>query len=130
MYCLGPILFLLLALQPWRMADGECCYHTYARFGVQPNDNCGNYNGSTSYWWSDSCWNRFCGNLEKPTPCCGVGSCNIFCCNCDFGCKKGNVAENLLRKFGTNITMIKPDLGKVVLVKMMPNATDTVDIDD
>ena len=26
-----------------------------------------------------------CDDLSDPTPCCGVGECNIFCCNCDGG---------------------------------------------
>jgi hypothetical protein len=25
---------------------------------------------------------------NPPFPCCGVGSCNVFCCNCDGGCRK------------------------------------------
>lgn len=24
------------------------------------------------------------------TPCCGVGKCNVFCCNCDGGCRKAD----------------------------------------
>lgn len=23
------------------------------------------------------------------TPCCGVGTCNLVCCNCDGGCRRG-----------------------------------------
>ena len=26
-----------------------------------------------------------CDDLSDPTPCCGVGVCNLFCCNCDGG---------------------------------------------
>nr|CAH0110888.1 unnamed protein product [Daphnia galeata] len=29
-----------------------------------------------------------CNDGTRGTPCCGVGSCNIFCCNCDGGCRK------------------------------------------
>lgn len=29
--------------------------------------------------------------------CCGVGGCNIFCCNCDYGCRQGPYSlQNLL----------------------------------
>ncbi len=29
-----------------------------------------------------------CNDGTRGTPCCGVGRCNIFCCNCDGGCRK------------------------------------------
>ena len=29
----------------------------------------------------------FCFDYTFPTPCCGYGPCNIFCCNCDGGCR-------------------------------------------
>uniref|UniRef100_A0A915LBK4 Uncharacterized protein n=1 Tax=Romanomermis culicivorax TaxID=13658 RepID=A0A915LBK4_ROMCU len=30
---------------------------------------------------------ELCGDCTKATPCCGYGPCNIFCCNCDKGCR-------------------------------------------
>lgn len=30
--------------------------------------------------------NSKCNDGSNGTPCCGKGSCNIFCCNCDGGC--------------------------------------------
>lgn len=33
----------------------------------------------------DSCGR--CGDHTQGTPCCGYGKCNIFCCNCDGGCR-------------------------------------------
>lgn len=30
----------------------------------------------------------FCDDGKHGTPCCGVGSCNIFCCHCDGGCRR------------------------------------------
>ncbi|KZS90643.1 hypothetical protein SISNIDRAFT_488219 [Sistotremastrum niveocremeum HHB9708] len=30
-----------------------------------------------------------CADCTQTTPCCGYGKCNIFCCNCDGGCRKG-----------------------------------------
>ena len=29
-----------------------------------------------------------CADGTVGTPCCGVGKCNIFCCNCDSGCRQ------------------------------------------
>jgi len=29
-----------------------------------------------------------CDDFSQGTPCCGVGSCNVFCCDCDGGCRK------------------------------------------
>ena len=30
----------------------------------------------------------YCDDCSRITPCCGIGSCNIFCCQCDGGCRK------------------------------------------
>ncbi|XP_078694645.1 uncharacterized protein LOC144923719 [Branchiostoma floridae x Branchiostoma belcheri] len=30
---------------------------------------------------------KYCGDGTVSTPCCGHGKCNIFCCNCDGGCR-------------------------------------------
>src|SRR5690349_19783261 len=29
----------------------------------------------------------WCEDCKRSTPCCGHGNCNIFCCNCDGGCR-------------------------------------------
>jgi hypothetical protein len=31
---------------------------------------------------------KCCSDGTKPTPCCGYGGCNIFCCACSGGCRK------------------------------------------
>ncbi|KAH8688667.1 hypothetical protein GQ44DRAFT_291763 [Phaeosphaeriaceae sp. PMI808] len=36
-----------------------------------------------------------CGDGTTPTPCCAHGGCNIFCCNCDGGCRGRSVKQNL-----------------------------------
>ncbi|KAK2051972.1 hypothetical protein LY76DRAFT_365940 [Colletotrichum caudatum] len=38
------------------------------------------------------CPTSFCcdGSQQGPFACCGIGSCNIFCCNCDDGCLGGS----------------------------------------
>jgi len=38
---------------------------------------------------SGKCADGSCG-----TPCCGNGGCNIFCCNCDGGCRTGPCGGN------------------------------------
>lgn len=30
----------------------------------------------------------YCADCTSPTPCCGYGPCNIFCFNCDGGCRQ------------------------------------------
>lgn len=46
---------------------------------------------------SADCCGAICGGLckdcTKSTPCCGHGKCNIFCCNCDGGCREGRCAQ-------------------------------------
>ena len=39
--------------------------------------------------------NGMCGDKWYPPPkyCCGVGDCNIFCCNCDGGCIPGSFKQ-------------------------------------
>lgn len=31
-----------------------------------------------------------CADGTAGTPCCAYGGCNIFCCNCDGGCRSAN----------------------------------------
>ncbi|XP_034472629.1 protein Diedel-like [Drosophila innubila] len=123
---LGLVFFLLVAMQPWRTGDTECCTGTYTRFGIKPKDDCNNYAESNHLWFTDSCWKWFCGNLTAPSPCCGVGSCNIFCCNCDDGCIRGSVVGQLMERFGSNITMITPEPKKPIIFKYDTNKTETV----
>ncbi|MEO8672416.1 MAG: EF-hand domain-containing protein [Tahibacter sp.] len=42
-------------------------------------------------WVAAQCQNNifgYCGDCTVGTPCCGYGPCNIFCGNCDGGCRK------------------------------------------
>lgn len=106
MYCWVLIFFQFLVLQSWQMASSDCCGSTFILFKIGPKDQCKHYLESTKYYWDNVCHNYFCGNLSKPTFCCGVGSCNIFCCNCDGGCIKGDIRQSLEDQFGSNITII------------------------
>ncbi|KAB2573525.1 hypothetical protein DBV05_g7804 [Lasiodiplodia theobromae] len=44
--------------------------------------------------WDDEGWcaKWACDDDTQGTPCCGYGSCNIFCCNCDGGCRRAGGA--------------------------------------
>ncbi|CAG7786133.1 unnamed protein product [Allacma fusca] len=37
----------------------------------------------------------YCGDGSVPTPCCGHGPCNMFCCACSKGCRKGIYFDSL-----------------------------------
>lgn len=52
--------------------SAECCYYTFKCF--KPDDHKVNR----------------CADCEEANVYCGYGSCNIFGCNCDGGCRKGN----------------------------------------
>jgi len=110
MYCWVLIFFQLLVLQSWQMASSDCCGSTFVLFKINPKEQCKHYLESTRYYWANACHNYLCGDLTKPTPCCGVGKCNIFCCNCDDGCIKGKVVYKLMGKFGSTIEIIKPEV--------------------
>ncbi|XP_078595017.1 uncharacterized protein LOC144872581 [Branchiostoma floridae x Branchiostoma japonicum] len=57
---------------------------------VDPADSvcCGSIKTCTGSWWRRRCYNRCGDGTRQPTPCCGYGKCNIFCCNCDDGCRR------------------------------------------
>lgn len=50
-----------------------------------------------------------CDNGEKPKnggTYCGQGGCNLFGCNCDGGCIKGNALENFFAKHKNQVRSI------------------------
>lgn len=52
-----------------------------------------------------NCEISICGDGRPPSTgtYCGRGPCNIFGCNCDFGCKGGNAVENFSRIHGNKV---------------------------
>jgi len=36
---------------------------------------------------------NYCRDCTVGSPCCGYGECNVFCCNCDGGCRKPPTSE-------------------------------------
>ena len=61
MVSLKTLVFLTIAATFVTVANADCC-------------NCGECNQ--------------CQDGTECTPCCGHGGCNIFCCNCDGGCRQ------------------------------------------
>lgn len=54
-----------------------------------------------------------CDDCSDPTPCCGRGPCNAFCCNCDDGCRPGYCRKK--REVSSNSTMVdESDVGNIV----------------
>lgn len=41
---------------------------------------------------------KTCRDGTGPTPCCGRGKCNIFCCNCDGGCRERSRIIDLISR--------------------------------
>jgi hypothetical protein len=77
---------VVVTLQLATKVDAECCSASKDYYGNMPTK---------------------CGDDTKPTPCCGYGGCNIFCCNCDGGCRHSRrrsnpdeIAANDLATFG------------------------------
>ncbi|XP_035693723.1 uncharacterized protein LOC118427869 [Branchiostoma floridae] len=42
---------------------------------------------SVSWYFVKAGCTKYCGDGTTSTPCCGHGKCNVFCCNCDGGCR-------------------------------------------
>jgi hypothetical protein len=82
---------IVVALQLATKVDAECC----------------NPNKDYQYMGMMGTLATKCGDDTKPTPCCGYGKCNVFCCNCDGGCRSSRrrsnpdeIAANDLATFG------------------------------
>lgn len=37
----------------------------------------------------------YCEDCTSPTPCCGYGPCNVFCGNCDGGCRRASTPSGI-----------------------------------
>ncbi|XP_034473697.1 uncharacterized protein LOC117781092 [Drosophila innubila] len=64
----------------------SCCSSTVLHFHLKPTNkkSCSDYpQGARVHFSKTFCFTKLCGSFKKPTPCCGVHSCNIFCCNCN-----------------------------------------------
>lgn len=105
---------LLLAMIAWQEeCNAVCCYSTPITFNLKDKakQKCNDFPGGMKTWISKlDCKTILCGNLAKPTPYCGVGSCNAFGCSCKEGCQgnKGMTAlDEFKKKFGKKLGTIK-----------------------
>lgn len=94
------LLFTLFAWQ--QQCNAECCRPTSVSFDPIniTSTKCSDYPGGkkAAFWTLAECETNLCGNLLSPSPCCGVGNCNVFCCNCNLGCL-GEVGKSVLTEF-------------------------------
>jgi hypothetical protein len=88
---LAVTILVVVALQLATKVDAACCS---ANKDLQ-------YNNGVGFIYTK------CGDDTKPRPCCGYGACNIFCCNCNGGCRSSRrrsnpeeIAANDLATFG------------------------------
>ncbi|XP_041970969.1 uncharacterized protein LOC121727298 [Aricia agestis] len=103
---------------------GECCYKTKVNYHLKHYSDAGD-----SPWYCKAyeggrpdlrrgfgaltdaitgrCTVTLCGDGHKPKGTyCGVGSCNIFGCNCDGGCIPGNAVEEFKKRYGNDVRFI------------------------
>lgn len=105
---------LLLALIAWQdQCNADCCYSTTITFSLKDStkQQCTDFPGGKKTIVSKlECKTKLCGNLDVPTPYCGVGSCNVFGCKCKDGClgEKGKTAlEAFQKQYGKQLGIIK-----------------------
>lgn len=86
------ILTVVLSAKLALQVSGECCYATSLSFHIsaESKKRCLDFKNAYPFINVKICAVDLCGSLKKPTPCCGRGNCNIFCCNCDNGCHHRN----------------------------------------
>lgn len=95
------VLISFVIISNIKLASAECCpsiaHVTFdcAIFGCNSSQIC--YDGTTS------------------SPYCGKGSCNMFGCNCDDGCRSNNegTIEEAISLFELHRCWVKPDLGEL-----------------
>ncbi|XP_030561522.1 uncharacterized protein LOC115763199 [Drosophila novamexicana] len=112
--------FLILhtfSLYIWQ-ANGACCRSTSMTYFLKNSDStsCVDIAGGSQvhYWNKDECQAKVCNDLSSSTPCCGVGKCNFFCCNCNRGCRKAKITvlDDFKAEYGhkTEFTHQQPEL--------------------
>lgn len=88
-----------------RRIHAECCYHEWVAFFIKNNSahQCSDYGAvyNSDCGITSLCQIGVCGDgAVGPNWFCGVGDCNVFGCNCDFGCITGNPYENFQKIHG------------------------------
>lgn len=112
------LVVLLITLCQCRLnVRAECCYAQEVVFvNVNKIKSCTDYTSAfkCSLWCpflgdvQNLCVVQLCGNGFPPVDYfCGVGDCNVFGCNCDFGCIPGDPAENFTKIYGSDAFVVK-----------------------
>lgn len=121
------LIIVTISLFPY-LNNAECCHKKIVRYQMtDKNKKCSYFGGQTADFdmddisnpRSDYCSNKaankriceisICDDGEPPKngkTFCGQGSCNIFGCNCDGGCIKGNYYQNFLSKHQNEVQSI------------------------
>ncbi|KAM8717900.1 hypothetical protein ACLKA7_004578 [Drosophila subpalustris] len=98
---------LYLTLLLVQRANSECCNPTILHFYIaQPsNKKCTDFpEGRRVHFSTIFCYTKICGSFKRPTPCCGVHSCNIFCCSCNCWYRNMRVLVDYRTRFWKVIT--------------------------
>lgn len=87
----------------------ECCYREDVVFvNKKENRSCSDYGASDGVCdVLTLCVIELCGDGLPPTGWfCGVGDCNMFGCNCDYGCIPGDAKQIFSKRYGKNIIVV------------------------
>lgn len=104
------VLCVVLVLMP--PVSGDCCGATKFKFTIRPESKkqCVELDHAKMTYATNKCMIELCGNQHPPTPCCGRGPCNMFCCNCDGGCHYRNhplqVMDDFRLKYEKHVTNV------------------------
>lgn len=107
------LLIATLSLFP-SLSHADCCFAKLVRYKTM-EDECEDYGGTSEFQVNKAavvyknvrkqCAIRLCGD-GRPIisgTYCGVGSCNIFGCDCNGGCIKGNPQESFQMIHGDDV---------------------------
>lgn len=107
------IICSLIALLP-TIVLSECCHTREILFKTNNiNKYCNEFGGFDTtlprLTQGRACVANVCGNgkLEPGKMYCGLGLCNIFGCNCDNGCIRGDFTNEFKGIYGDQIDIIK-----------------------
>ncbi|XP_034486565.1 protein Diedel [Drosophila innubila] len=93
-------LLLLGIMELVQPGESVCCPSKVLSFRmIEDNDDCSSYNAEKQS--KGVCKAVVCGDGTKITGrYCGIGSCNIFGCRCDGGCRAGDAVKRFTDFYG------------------------------